>query len=122
MTERHIPAGATPMPTDLVPWFECENNRDDGTGLMDSVVVNRDGEEKTTTNFQVIQEAFRECVPPRRVWVGAAWSERAVAENNSLRTRQQAGEITELEQHQNFVVGVYMRRGHPDSVAVKPEI
>src|SRR5690606_36948318 len=103
------------MPTDLVPWFECENSRDDGTGLMDSVVVNRDGEEKTTTNFQVIQEAFRECVPPRRVWVGAAWSERALNENTSLRAKRESGDIDDTALFENFVVGVYMRRSDSSS-------
>lgn len=93
----------------LVPLFERENCRPDKSGLVDYVKVNRDGQIAEITNFEVIQNAFRECIPPKRVWVGAAWTEEASQTNKALRERLAAEEITKRECFEKFVVGVYIQ-------------
>lgn len=93
----------------FVPFYERQNMRADGTGLIDHSTVLRDGKPVEITNFEVIQEAFRACVPPRKVYVGAAWSDEAKQENNELREKRESGEITAQDVYKGFVVGVYIQ-------------
>lgn len=93
----------------FVPLFERENNRKDGTGLMDHTKVVRNGKEKEVTNFDVMQTAFRECIPPRKLHYMGAWTEGAKEINAQLRAQQTNGEITSKDVFQRFVVGVYIQ-------------
>lgn len=93
----------------FVPFYERQNKREDGTGLIDHSTVLRDGKPVEITNFEVVQEAFKACVPPRKVHVGGAWSDEAQQTNNELREKREAGEITALDVYHGFVVGVYIQ-------------
>ncbi len=99
----------TSVPEGFVPLFEWQNNRDDGAGLMDLVTVERDGKPTEITNFAIIQDAFRDCIPPVKVHIAEAWSEDAKTSKTVLTKQQEEGNISSLQQFQKFVVGVYLR-------------
>ncbi len=93
----------------FVPLFERENYRDDGTGVLDHTMVMCDGVVHEVTNFDVIQDAFRNCVPPKKMHYGGAWSQEAKKTNSELREKLSRGAITSQEVFESFVVGVYMQ-------------
>ena len=106
------------LPEGFLPFFEGQSHREDGTGLMDHVTVEQDGVLTEVTNFGVIQDAFRSCVPPVKIHMSAPWTETAKANNVSLRQEREADQISSLQQAQGFILGVYMR---PNPIVTEPE-